>query len=82
MIIESSAFRNNDLYYLTLPSTLTEIGHAAFSGNIIPLGRRLTIPDNIERIGDYAFYLNAWSSGEPSGIHEGLSVGKDAFQSR
>lgn len=75
-IIGSSAFENTTaLGGIALPSTVTEIGSAAFRNSGIA---NATIPANLTKIGDYAFYgcANLTSIGIPSTVS---AVGAYAF---
>lgn len=57
--IKASAFYDNDLDRLYLPSSVTEIGEWAFLGNSI---QSLSIPDSVTEISTGAFQYNELSS--------------------
>jgi hypothetical protein len=57
--IEASAFSNNNLTSLTLPSSLTDIGPSAFANNKIA---SLVIPSSIKSLGTSAFANNELTS--------------------
>ena len=57
--IGNSAFFENQLTSITLPSTLTAIGNEAFNGNQLS---SISLPDSLTTIGAHAFYRNQLTS--------------------